>query len=828
MSYTRITWVNKETKLNATNLNHIEEGLEATSKVADEAALAVTALTAKLDTKQDTLTSGTNIKTLNGESILGDGDLKVKSDIDISKLADYIRFGIFMINNEIVTVDDSKEIKLEPGIVYELSGCLKDAHILLDAAPKTDDDAANTQFILNNVYIESDTSRAIYCNQTKKKVVFTTTENSYNYITSAEETLTESKALIECEGNGAIVTGKDSTLILVAPNKEQHGIKMSRLYLSGLGTVNVDAKHDAFHGSKLIRIDSGKYIITNANDGFGTAEKGRIQVFGGDVHFIHCEEDGFDSQGARYAEAPVNGVIAGWTARVTVESANSIYGKEFNGMVCLETIPEDNIPVADIARTSLKDYFGEFVIKQGPKLEKLDFPDDATLATYTDVEAVDGVYTVTGQSVYIKGYTENTIECTTKTTTVYGNDVCINSDHTCISYNQSTKKLGFKGNEDAINIFMSASQEPIYSGCNLGFQKDANYLVYHKGSYGYAIRALGRMFTKGDGIKQFIAPSGIYCKSDIHFGIDKDDLDESDASKFELSPTYINSAVEATNNVYFCYSQLGPVIIDDTIKVESISRNYSAGLSVIETDKSATLSYTVYKYSDADLTDRFSTISNNISTLQANVKANTTNIDTLNTTVGTLTGNVSTLETNVSALDTRVAAKQDAITAGDGVDLTDNKLSLKLKNINNTSITGTGNIDTDPFTYTGAILQLSTGDLTYNSTENALIFSSSVVAEKITPIISAANNTIPVTLLCYISTGSYNLKFSLTYAAGNFTSVVRLVSENSDGSGFDSSVVYVTFNKLGLFVNGFDISGFVKDDLRLIAVLTSINRDPLD
>lgn len=36
----------------------------------------------KLETKQDTLVSGTSIKTLNGESILGPGDIQVSGDID--------------------------------------------------------------------------------------------------------------------------------------------------------------------------------------------------------------------------------------------------------------------------------------------------------------------------------------------------------------------------------------------------------------------------------------------------------------------------------------------------------------------------------------------------------------------------------------------------------------------------------------------------------------------------------------------------------------------------------------------------------------------------
>ena len=40
-------------------------------------------ITDKLDDKQDTLTSGTNIKTINGKSILGSGDLDVVPSFSI-------------------------------------------------------------------------------------------------------------------------------------------------------------------------------------------------------------------------------------------------------------------------------------------------------------------------------------------------------------------------------------------------------------------------------------------------------------------------------------------------------------------------------------------------------------------------------------------------------------------------------------------------------------------------------------------------------------------------------------------------------------------------
>lgn len=58
-------------QLNAA-LDDIEAGAGGVSGIAD-----VPGLTAALDAKQDDLVSGTNIKTINGASVLGSGDLVV-------------------------------------------------------------------------------------------------------------------------------------------------------------------------------------------------------------------------------------------------------------------------------------------------------------------------------------------------------------------------------------------------------------------------------------------------------------------------------------------------------------------------------------------------------------------------------------------------------------------------------------------------------------------------------------------------------------------------------------------------------------------------------
>lgn len=150
MSYERKIWVNNQTKLNATNMNHIEEGIESVSAdsasalelaqsvsakidslsvsvtdiaqktadagnlaadaksladgavsqikdvsavageakaVAEEAKAVADEAAEKIGEKQDILVSGTNIKSLNGESILGAGDIKVATNMPFSQLA---------------------------------------------------------------------------------------------------------------------------------------------------------------------------------------------------------------------------------------------------------------------------------------------------------------------------------------------------------------------------------------------------------------------------------------------------------------------------------------------------------------------------------------------------------------------------------------------------------------------------------------------------------------------------------------------------------------------------------------------------------------------
>lgn len=123
MGYERRIWVNNQTKLNATNLNHIEAGLEGISNDLDSAAEKITDLQNKIpaielasttaaanaikaetlassanviaerslekvESKQDILISGTTIKTINNESLLGEGNIEFYNKSEVEALID--------------------------------------------------------------------------------------------------------------------------------------------------------------------------------------------------------------------------------------------------------------------------------------------------------------------------------------------------------------------------------------------------------------------------------------------------------------------------------------------------------------------------------------------------------------------------------------------------------------------------------------------------------------------------------------------------------------------------------------------------------------------
>lgn len=99
MGYTKQTFVDLETVVKAENFNHIEDGIVAIDALASA--------------KQDKLVSGENIKTINGISLLGSGDIDATADSYFSQLdisnekSDDIAWGLCDSNGKFVIKVDN-------------------------------------------------------------------------------------------------------------------------------------------------------------------------------------------------------------------------------------------------------------------------------------------------------------------------------------------------------------------------------------------------------------------------------------------------------------------------------------------------------------------------------------------------------------------------------------------------------------------------------------------------------------------------------------------------------------------------------------------------
>lgn len=92
MAYSKTTWVQEETPLNAANMNHIEEGIEtadtnassaltATAKIADVSKTEIDLLSGKTSDNLHKITAGTTDLTA-GTSTLATGEIYLVYETD--------------------------------------------------------------------------------------------------------------------------------------------------------------------------------------------------------------------------------------------------------------------------------------------------------------------------------------------------------------------------------------------------------------------------------------------------------------------------------------------------------------------------------------------------------------------------------------------------------------------------------------------------------------------------------------------------------------------------------------------------------------------------
>ena len=201
-----------------------------------------------------------------------------------------------------------KVITLAAGGTYELQG-VHEGQIIIDAISVKPD--AWTTIIMNNATIISDDAYGILynCPQSSNKgyqgLTVTLAKDSQNFVVCNKTTTVEGD-----ETYASIDSWKDLTVqgvgYLAVYNNIGHGLRGETMNVAG-PHVYIDTVHDGVHG-KNVNILDGVFYVQAAKDAFGTTEKGKIIVLGGEFTFVNVTEDNFDSKkDGYYAVAGVSG-----------------------------------------------------------------------------------------------------------------------------------------------------------------------------------------------------------------------------------------------------------------------------------------------------------------------------------------------------------------------------------------------------------------------------------------------------------------------------------------------------------------------------------------
>ena len=119
MAYTKQTFSDYQV-LTADNMNYIEDGIETAHK--------------GLEAKQDALVSGTNIKTINGVSLLGEGNIIVEGGSGSSAVTSYASDHVQIEEDEagIVVIPDSVKNYPMLSVYHNGSYLVKNFHYTVD------------------------------------------------------------------------------------------------------------------------------------------------------------------------------------------------------------------------------------------------------------------------------------------------------------------------------------------------------------------------------------------------------------------------------------------------------------------------------------------------------------------------------------------------------------------------------------------------------------------------------------------------------------------------------------------------------------------------
>ena len=184
--------------------------------------------------------------------------------------------------NYILNLNDySEEMLINTGGVYELSGSFE-GRIVVDAK----DELIN--LVLNNASIKSVNGPAVIV-ENASKVVFSTLDNTQNTISDSGY-FKKTGDYVSCiESNANITFNGLGTLSIYGLFKD--AIRTNDVVKIVSGTVNVESKRTAIHGTDGINISGGntylatqKYALKTTKNSSG--HKGAIIVSGGELNII--------------------------------------------------------------------------------------------------------------------------------------------------------------------------------------------------------------------------------------------------------------------------------------------------------------------------------------------------------------------------------------------------------------------------------------------------------------------------------------------------------------------------------------------------------------
>ena len=622
MAYDKIKWVNNQTKLSATNFNHMEQGIEDAHSIAEEANRTATAAydaaqeakdtvetladeIADLsdDSKQDILVSGENIKTINGQSILGEGNLIIKEDEEInyqelegvslnslhetgvynisgarnvpSNTSDEGTLVVTKLNDNIISQEwkskinnaqrlldinnadagniftvngveyDQGTVNLPACGTYELQGNLV-GNIVIGNNEGKDTLNNRTVIILKGVNIWTNNAEAAidYTPEDKKLAIYVDS-GSENFITveSSEEAAQGDKGAINSE-NGLVINGVG---YLSIRNTKGHGIKAAEVYIDGNPHIYIDSEHDAIHGKNLLKITNGYFYIANCNDAFSAGKsdetditKGRLLILGGTYDIIKTHEAAFDCRASSASKVVLNATI-NFGSEVAHAYDNHDGANPIKFLAGLNTITGKTV---EEVNPSL--FFGPArVLFNGlPK-------EPSGEHEYTIDNA--GTYTLVGD---FSGYTIISQTVGDAAVNLYLSNVYYNDTETIapfITHSNSQKRVKFDSEAETINFIRKAKGNIIESAGSVQFDGKCNVIIDGCGTAECGISAPnGYVLLANDALR-----SVSNCKVGIHadnirLGKDLDDIYKNKYSCGDAPIYLLGSTIDAkiTNNYY--------------------------------------------------------------------------------------------------------------------------------------------------------------------------------------------------------------------------------------------------------------------------------------